>query len=126
MTRIGDRLLELGKVTPEQLDRALEAHDLHGGHLGQHLVLDGAISRLDLYTVLAEQWGTKVRDLVEEPPDLMLVEAMGLAEISDLGWVPCERTSGGTGSGSAGPGCPRWTSTRAISIANSGLPSAAA
>src|SRR5262245_17128138 len=53
---IGDILLAHGYVDEEQLERALERAKVTGQPLGQLLVEDGTISRLELATALAEQW----------------------------------------------------------------------
>ena len=58
--RIGDILLELGFVTDEALSKATEEQDRTGQPLGQILVEQGAITRLELASALAEQWSDQV------------------------------------------------------------------
>jgi len=48
--------LQKGLITPDQLDTALEQQRTSGQHLGEILVVNGWISRLDLAGALAEQW----------------------------------------------------------------------
>ncbi len=53
---IGDILLARGFVSHEKLQEALERQQHSGKPLGQILVEEGAISRLELASALAEQW----------------------------------------------------------------------
>ena len=53
---IGDILLERGFVTSEKLEEAVKRQEHSGKPLGQILVEEGAISRLELASALAEQW----------------------------------------------------------------------
>lgn len=92
--RIGDALVATGLISPEQLDAALTQQRHEGGYLGHHLVLAGAITRLQLFTALAAQWGTVTRDLVAEPPDPELAGLIEIHEMADQGWVPCARIPG--------------------------------
>jgi hypothetical protein len=54
--RIGDILLELGLITPVELEHALERQRLSGGRIGEILIEQGAMTRLDLASALAEYW----------------------------------------------------------------------
>ncbi|MBS44036.1 MAG: family 2 glycosyl transferase [Nocardioides sp.] len=85
---IGQALLDAGLVTPEQLDAALERQRTEGGHLGQQLVLGGAVSRRELYGALAEQWSAPLVDLVADPPDDGLVRRVPYDAALREGWVP--------------------------------------
>jgi hypothetical protein len=53
---IGARLVEAGLVTPEQLDWALTVQERTGSRLGQILMAEGIVDRLDFYRVLARRW----------------------------------------------------------------------
>jgi hypothetical protein len=53
---IGDLLLRHEYVTPEKLAWAEDVHRQTGEPIGQILVEDGALSRLELASALAEQW----------------------------------------------------------------------
>ena len=85
---LGQTLLDDGEITQDQLDSALKRHDREGGHLGQQLVLEGALSRIDLAEALARQWSTPRVDLVVEPPDPQLLLAVGYPEVLREGWTP--------------------------------------
>ncbi len=54
--RIGEILLEKGKISEEQLREALAIQEEKGGRLGWLLLSLGYISRLDLFTALAEHF----------------------------------------------------------------------
>ncbi len=53
---IGAVLIENGLITPEQLDLALDRQAKSGERLGEIVVAEFGVSRLDLAGVLAEQW----------------------------------------------------------------------
>ena len=54
---IGAIFVEKGLVTQEQLERALQIQDDTNERLGEILVREFGVPRLDLASVLAEQWG---------------------------------------------------------------------
>ena len=58
--RLGERLVACGKLTPADLERALEAQQQLGGMLGQVLVRLGLVAELDVAQVLAEQLGVEL------------------------------------------------------------------
>ena len=53
---IGEIFVELGFVTNDQLDAALVVQRETGARIGEVLVEQGSLSRLDLASALAEQW----------------------------------------------------------------------
>lgn len=65
---IGQSLLDLGLVTPEQLGRAL-AQTSDEAPLGERLVNSGFISRADLDTAIAHKMGYPLVDLTRFPID---------------------------------------------------------
>lgn len=65
---IGQALLDLGLVTPEQLERAL-AHTDDETPLGKRLVNSGLVSRADLDTAIAHKMGYPLVDLTRFPID---------------------------------------------------------
>jgi hypothetical protein len=66
--RIGHSLLELGLITPEQLERAL-AGQRADTPLGETLVAQGLITRADLHTAIAHKMGYPMVDLTRFPID---------------------------------------------------------
>ena len=73
--RIGQSLLDLGLVTPRQLERALEATG-NDVPLGERLVARGVISRSDLQTALAHKMGYPLVDLARFPADPAAAELL--------------------------------------------------
>ena len=66
--RFGQSLLDLGLVTPTQIERALGQAD-SGIPLGERLVAMGIITRADLQTALAHKMGYPLVDLTKFPID---------------------------------------------------------
>jgi hypothetical protein len=54
--RLGEVFVELGFVTGEQLDAALEVQRTTGGRVGEILIERGSMTRLDLASALIEYW----------------------------------------------------------------------
>ncbi|MGA7740701.1 MAG: hypothetical protein ABSF35_02890 [Polyangia bacterium] len=55
--KLGEILIQLGQITPEQLDAGLRAQELAGGRLGTHLVEMGFIGTDQLSVALSGQMG---------------------------------------------------------------------
>jgi type IV pilus assembly protein PilB len=67
--QLGQILIELGMITPEQLDTALEEHRRTPKSIGRVLIDMGMIKEGDLVRALAEQVGLEFVDLSEYPVD---------------------------------------------------------
>jgi type IV pilus assembly protein PilB len=67
--QLGQIMLELGFITPDQLDLALEEHRRTPRSLGRVLIDMGYIKEGDLVRALAEQVGLEFVDLAEYPVD---------------------------------------------------------
>jgi len=80
--RLGEMLVEAGKITPEQLEKALAAHKRSGERLGRVLVQQGVITEAGLLKVLEEALGIPLMDLSTTPPvkDAVRLIPMSLAE----------------------------------------------
>ncbi len=80
--RLGEMLVEAGKVTPEQLEKALAAHKRSGERLGRVLVQQGVITEASLLKVLEEALGIPLIDLSVTPPvkEAVRLIPMSLAE----------------------------------------------
>jgi type IV pilus assembly protein PilB len=78
--QLGQILIELGYITPEQLETALEEHRKTPKSLGRVLIDMGMIKEADLVRTLAEQVGLEFVDLNEFPIDatatVLLPEAL--------------------------------------------------
>ena len=55
--KLGEILIQLGQITPDQLDAGLRAQELAGGRLGTHLVKLGFIGTDQLSLALSRQMG---------------------------------------------------------------------
>ncbi|MGZ8687783.1 MAG: hypothetical protein ACXWZP_05080, partial [Gaiellaceae bacterium] len=64
---IGEIFLDRGFVTRDDLDRALDVQRESGTRLGEVLVGQGSLSRLDLASALAEQWSALQKLRPPEP-----------------------------------------------------------
>ncbi|MWV48268.1 glycosyltransferase [Rathayibacter sp. VKM Ac-2803] len=95
--RVGEILLDRGLISREQLDEALRRQAREGGLLGRHLIIDGAVTRREMYAALAEQWDAPMVDLVEEPPEAKTLARIGPITLVDEGWVPWRVLEDGTG-----------------------------
>ena len=67
--QLGQILIELGLITPEQLDTALEEHQKTPKALGRVLIDLGMIKEADLVRALAEQVGLEFVDLTDTQID---------------------------------------------------------
>ena len=67
--QLGQILIELGYITSEQLEVALEEHRKTPKSLGRVLIDLGMIKESDLVRALAEQVGLEFVDLAEFPVD---------------------------------------------------------
>ena len=67
---IGERLLQAGLISRDDLDRALALHDTSGVRLGQALTSVGCVTAEELAFFLAEQSGLPYYDLAGMEPDL--------------------------------------------------------
>ncbi|MDH4111384.1 MAG: type II secretion system protein GspE, partial [Actinomycetota bacterium] len=67
--QLGQILIELDMITPEQLETALEEHRRTPKSLGRVLIDMGMIKEGDLVRALAEQVGLEFVDLSEHPID---------------------------------------------------------
>lgn len=86
--KIGDVLVSEGLITHDQLAQAVQLQEEHGGLLGRHLILIGAINRMQLYAALSVAWDAPWINLVEDPADPNLVQHYHAGRILEQGWVP--------------------------------------
>ncbi|MCW2140218.1 Glycosyltransferase, catalytic subunit of cellulose synthase and poly-beta-1,6-N-acetylglucosamine synthase [Actinoplanes cyaneus] len=92
---LGDMLLARGLVTARQMDDALREQEATGSRLGAILITSGAVRRLDLYELLAEQWGLPFLDLTHVDLDPELLDAHDPTDLVRAGWVPVRREADG-------------------------------
>ncbi len=72
--RLGDLLVEAGKITPEQLQQGLEAQREEGGRLGTHLVRLNFMSDSELVEFLADRYGVPAVDLTDLDIDEAVIQ----------------------------------------------------
>jgi type IV pilus assembly protein PilB len=63
VNKLGDLLIEAGKLSPPQLAQALEAQQADGGRLGTHLVQLGFLTERELVDFLSDRYGVPPVDL---------------------------------------------------------------
>jgi hypothetical protein len=88
---LGEILVERGDLHPDDLVRAIALQLREEARFGDILLAQGMVSSEALHSALAEQFGTIVADLVAEPPDIRLVDALGAEFCIKHGIVPWKR-----------------------------------
>ena len=88
-------LVSRGVITAGQMNEALRVQEATGSRLGAILITSGLVRRLDLYELLAEQWGLPFLDLtdVELAPELLTHHDP--TDLVRAGWVPVRREPDG-------------------------------
>jgi len=76
--RLGEMLIERGKIEPDELERALELQKERGDKLGKILVDMGLIAQRDVLAAISEQLGIPLVSVDGPPPSAPEIE--GLAE----------------------------------------------
>ncbi len=85
---LGQLLVSSGLINHQQLADALTTQSRVGGRVGTHLILMGAVTRLELYQSIAAQFGFPFVNLVDEPPDADLMAVMDPRTHIDREWIP--------------------------------------
>jgi cellulose synthase/poly-beta-1,6-N-acetylglucosamine synthase-like glycosyltransferase len=88
-------LVSRGVITPGQMTEALRVQAATGSRLGAILITSGLVRRLDLYELLAEQWGLPFLDLTDVELDPGLLTEHDPADLVQSGWVPVRRQNDG-------------------------------
>ena len=71
--KLGQRFVDTGLVSEEQILEALALQDRSGGQIGDILLAMSNIRALDFYLILAHHYGLEFVDLLKNPPDLHLL-----------------------------------------------------
>jgi type IV pilus assembly protein PilB len=71
--RVGELLLKEKRITPEQLQQALNYQKAHGGKLGLHLVTLGFVDDDDITALLSKQYGVPSINLSEFDIDAAVI-----------------------------------------------------
>ncbi|MDE3193250.1 MAG: glycosyltransferase [Chloroflexota bacterium] len=85
---VGERLIEVGVITREQLERALEVHDRTGVRVGAALVSLGSVTELELAAAIAEQADLPFVDLRSAEPDPDVARLISPENARELGVLP--------------------------------------
>ncbi len=93
---LGQILLEMGAVEPGDMLRALAHRGRTDARLDDILLTHGWVSEADLVAALSAQWGATAVDLVGEPPDPRLLDALGTEFCLARGLLPWRRIGGAT------------------------------
>jgi hypothetical protein len=81
---IGAIFVEKGLISAEELERALAEQERTGQRLGEILVSEFGVSRLDLSSALAEQWTAIERASPPPPTPLRVVPSIFDADVGDV------------------------------------------
>jgi len=92
---IGDQLVNAGLISPELLGWALEVQERTGSRLGQILMAEGVVDRLDLYRLLAKHWDLEIVNVAHAELDRELLEHLDPADLARWGWIPLARLDDG-------------------------------
>ncbi len=76
MSKIGEMLVEAGKITDAQLQDCLAAQRLDGGRLGSHLIKNGFIDEDELVEFLSQRYGVPAINLHEVDIDESIIRVI--------------------------------------------------
>ena len=88
---IGEIFVELGFITPDQLEAALVVQRQTGARIGEVLVEQGSLTRLDLASALAEHW--EPRGPAADTSSYSLRASPPRAGAAALGWSADDRAA---------------------------------
>ncbi len=89
--RLGEMLVDAGKITPEQLDKALLIHKRSGDRLGKVLVQQGLITEMGLLRVLNQKLGIPLVDLSSMMPEKDAVKLVPMSLAERHGVIPVRK-----------------------------------
>jgi type IV pilus assembly protein PilB len=91
-TRLGDVMVRTGKVSPDQLAKALaEQKQVGGGFLGTFLVRTGALSEQQVAEILSEQFGCQIIELPNVEIDANVLQLIPQALATKHALIPVEQ-----------------------------------
>ncbi|MDH3263945.1 MAG: glycosyltransferase [Paracoccaceae bacterium] len=93
---IGQILVARGALAPGDLVKALALRERQDTRLGEILLTHGMVSEAEFYAALADQWQSRLVDIVAEPPDPRLIDAAGAESCLRHRLVPWRRVGGAT------------------------------
>ena len=93
---LGQILLEMQAISPDNLMKALALRRRQDVRLGDILLAHGWVHEADLLAALAEQWHAAVIDPSRDLPDPRLIDRIGAENCLKAGMVPWRRVAGKT------------------------------
>ncbi|WP_460274806.1 glycosyltransferase family 2 protein [Celeribacter sp. ULVN23_4] len=92
---IGQILVEMGALTPEDLLRATVLRQREDTRIGDILLAHDMVDEHSLYAAIGRQYQAEVADLAQTPPDVRLIDQLGADKCLQSGILPW-RQAGGT------------------------------
>ena len=93
---LGVALLREGLVKGDDMVQALALQAHRRGRVTDILLSRAALPQDQLYAALANHWGTSVVDLVQDPPDIRLVDRLGASACLRASLLPWRSVGGAT------------------------------
>ena len=114
LIRLGDRLVERGLITADQLNTALAQQERTGERLGRLLLILGFIRRLDLTKALAEMWGLPFVTISERDVGGAITQRFPLEAMLAFRAIPLREESGSVVVAVANPPSPELRETLSV------------
>ncbi len=96
-------LVDTGALSAQDQLRTVAMQSRVDARFGDILLAHGMIGKDELYATIARQYGTETADFTRTPPDIRLIEALGLERCLEHGLLPWRRLDGVTQIASARP-----------------------
>jgi hypothetical protein len=90
-TPIGQMLVDMGALAPQDLIRATAMRQRQDARMGDILLAHGMVEETILYKALALQYGAEVADFNTHAADVRLIDALGADECLRKGLLPWRR-----------------------------------
>src|ERR671927_251249 len=90
--RIGELLLKEKRITPEQLQQALNHQKAHGGKLGHNLVKMGLVRDEEITALLSRQYGVPSINLAQFDIDVAVTKLIPPETAHKYQIIPLSRT----------------------------------
>lgn len=94
MNPIGEILRARGLISKEQLEQIILLQNHSHSRLGDIIISEGIITYLELYSALAEHYGLRFVNLLQEPPDEILLTPLNVDDYIRLRAIPWKLNNG--------------------------------
>lgn len=88
---LGQILVDIGELDPGDMLRAVAMREREEVRLGTILLANGMVSEAGLYRGLALQFNCEIADLAAQPPDIRLIDLVGVERCLKEGFTPWRR-----------------------------------